>query len=132
MNTCPHCHIQVQPDALYCEACGKPLGQQLSAENADAQEEAPQTGSLKERLAVLSGPLRQLKAKWPKKSPQNDSDSQNASRESEYKTASCSETKRSGKLLNILISLIVGIGLIAFWVWLLMRKTGERLVRLFL
>ena len=131
MNTCPKCHTQVQPDACFCEACGWPLEQQYPPESAAAQEEQPQPGSLKERLAVLSGPLRQIKAKWPKKTSQPNADSQNASGEDEYKNASCG-SKPSGKLFSILISLLVGIGLIAFWVWLLMRKTGMRLVRLFI
>ena len=131
MNTCPKCQTQVQSDALFCEACGTKLDQQYPQEEEAAAETASQPGSLKERLAVLSGPLRQLKAKWPKKSSQPNTENRSRGQESDYQAEAGKTSKRSGKVLNFLISVIVGIGLIAFWVWLLMRKTGERLVRLF-
>ncbi|MDO5296584.1 MAG: hypothetical protein Q4F00_08135 [bacterium] len=131
MNICPKCQTQVQSDACFCEACGWPLDKPYPPASGESQEEIPQPGSLKERLAILSGPLRQLKAKWPKKSSNANSDSKNNSAESEYQADSCTNSNRSSKLLTLLLSIAVGVGLIAFWVWLLMRKTGERLVRLF-
>ena len=131
MNTCPKCHTQVQSDACFCEACGWPLERPYPPDNSAAPEAPPQPGSLKERLAVLSGPLRQLKAKWPKTNTQKNKKNADTSQDTEFQTESCKTAKRSSKIINFLITIMVGIGLIAFWVWLLMRKTGERLARLF-
>ncbi|MBQ7568906.1 zinc ribbon domain-containing protein [bacterium] len=132
MNTCPKCHSEVQPDACFCEACGWPLDKPyppVSASSTPAQPEIPAVpGSIKERLAVLSGPLRQLKAKWPQRQKHGAKADNKETSEQECQETN-TVTKRSGKILNFIVTIVTGVAIIAFWIWLLMRKTAEHLMR---
>lgn len=124
MPNCPRCGTSIQPDAQYCEECGLDLSQPYP-QPAQAATPAASTKSISERLAVLSGPIRQFRAKWPGKTGTKKSQST----PTQENTTPEKPVKRSRKILNLVLTLLTGAAVIAFWIWLLLRRTGERMVR---
>ena len=139
MTKCPHCHTEVLPGAVFCEQCGKPLSQAASAAvtasiEAPAEPKAvsndkPNSGSLKDRIAFLGGPIRQMRAKLPtlssfrrKKSPEEQPN--------EERLQDSKPQRKSRRIFNIIISLLTGAAIIGFWIWLLMRKTASKMLSL--
>ncbi len=141
MTTCPHCKEEIHPlpGTKYCELCGKPLTQvtlamvtdstEAPAEPKAASSDKPKSGSLKDRIAFLGGPIRQMRAKLPtlssfrrKKSPEGQPN--------EEQLQDSKPQRKSRRIFNIIISLITGAGIIGFWIWLLMRKTASKMLSL--
>ncbi len=140
MTTCPHCNNkEILPGAVFCEQCGKPLAlgvtaastasAEAPAEPQAASNDKPTSGSLKDRIAFLGGPIRQMRAKLPtlssfrrKKSPEEQPN--------EEQLQDAKPQRKSRRVFNIIISLITGAGIIGFWIWLLMRKTASKMLSL--
>lgn len=141
MTICPKCKTQVQLDARFCENCGWDLSTPIPSSPVSSNpsptesKEELSTESLKDRIAILSGPMRQMKAKWSTLKNIKTTNSQIKNKDSSKEDISPNPTlqkptKTYKKIINMLLTIATGVGILAFWAWLLMRKTSSKMLKL--
>lgn len=129
MQKCPNCGEPVLPNAQYCESCGLQLtpaqnneSQAASAASGSADNPQPvkaAAGSLRDKISLLSGATRQLKARL-----------QNAAASKTKVPAPQPEKKKSGKL-SIIISIITGLAMLGLWIWLMIKRVSTEFISSF-
>ena len=112
MSTCPNCHAQVLHDARFCEACGWKLDEPVP----ETPQDRPRAkGSLRAEIPLLSGAVRQIRARvesYRERSERMRRKAQERDQEAQDSTPS-----RKHKFLGI----VVGLALLVLWAWLLIR-----------
>ncbi|MCR5663125.1 MAG: zinc ribbon domain-containing protein [bacterium] len=130
MQKCPSCGEPVLPNAVFCESCGLQLtpaqnneSQAAGANAASADNPQPvkaTAGSLRDKISLLSGATRQLKARL-----------QNAAASKNKMPAPQPEKKKSGKL-SIIISIITGLAMLGLWIWLMLKRVSTEFITSFI
>jgi len=112
MSTCPNCQAQILQDAIFCEACGWKLDEPVP----ESPQERPRTkGSLRAEIPLLSGAVRQIRARvegYRERSERKRRQTQERNQEKQDSGQSRSRT---------FLGILAGLALLILWAWLLIR-----------
>lgn len=123
MPSCPNCQAEVITDAQFCEACGYRLagGEQGTVEVRNVERPAALPGSLRNEIPFLSGAVRQAKARLESWKEQTERDKREARREEELRQQEEEQAARKGSGKRSVWLMLVGLLVLAAWVWLIIR-----------
>ncbi len=112
MTTCPNCQAQVLQDAVFCEACGWKLDEPVP----EGPQERPRAkGSLRAEIPLLSGAVRQIRARvegFRERSERKRRQTQERNQEKQDSGPSRGRT---------FLGILAGLALLVLWAWLLIR-----------